>query len=244
MNYLELKTADPEGLFKETILIDRRYAIGDLARMMQMVTEKAMDKLGTDYVVLKEKKMLWVLCFSEIFIDRMPKEGETAEVYTWPGEDRFGMCSRRYAMYTPEGEGLMTCASFFSVVDEETRKMITPKDAGVSFPVISFEGEPNFPKIREKGFDTPLEKQHVTSICEIDKNDHVNNSFYLDWAENLMGESLKEPARSVRRIWINYAREIRMGETVTFRYGLENEQLFVKGMVGEDSCFKALLTVE
>ena len=135
----------------------------------------------------------------------------------------------------------MTCASFFSAVDQKTRKMITPKDAGISFPVVSFEDEPPFPKIREKGIDTPLEQRHAVSIYEIDKNEHVNNSFYLDWAENLLDDAGRDSAFRIRRIWINYAREIRLGETVAFRYGQESDILFVKGMVGQETCFKALL---
>ena len=241
MNYSQLKTAGTEGLYRETLKIDRHYAIGDLARMMQRATENAMEKLGTDYRNLKEKNLIWVLCFSEIFIERMPVEGETLDLFTWPGEDRFGMCSRRYALYSPDGENRMTCASFFSAVDQETRKMIPPKDAGISFPVVSFEGEPGFPKMREKGIDNPLEQRHAVSVYEIDKNEHVNNSFYLDWAENLLEIDGKEAGHKVRHIWINYAREIRMGETVVFRYGAEQDRLFVKGMVGEESCFKALL---
>ena len=242
MNYSDLKKADPEGLYKETIIIDRHYAIGDLARMMQKVTENAMGELGTDFHALKEKDLIWVLCFSEISIGRMPAEGETLQIFTWPGENRFGMSSRRYALYSPEGERLMTCASLFSTVDRKTRTMVTPGQAGVSFPVVVFADEPAFPKLKEKGPETPMERQHAVTAHEIDKNDHVNNAFYLDWIENMIGDSLHTAPDQIRRIWISYAREIRAGETVLFRYGQENGQLFVKGSVGKDTCFTALIS--
>ena len=65
----------------------------------------------------------------------------------------------------------------------------------------------------------------------------MNNSFYLDWAENLLGDSAEPPDPPVRRIWISYLKEIRMGETVKFQYGKEADTLFVKGLVGNEHCF-------
>lgn len=94
----------------------------------------------------------------------------------------------------------------------------------------------------EKGMRTTLERQHDVSMHEIDINEHVNNSFYLDWAENLLDDSSHEMHGNVKRIWINYQREVRMGETVVFQYGTEKDTLFVKGRVGDNNCFKALLS--
>ena len=185
MNYMELKQNRSDSVYSEILMVDRQYALGDIARLFQRITENAMDKLGTGYYQLKEKELIWVICFSDIRIKRMPAEGETIEIYSWPGKDRFGMYSRRYAMYTGDGESLITCASLFSIVDQNTRKMIASGDAGFSFPVVEFADEPPLPKMNEKGGVTSQVQQHAVSVHEIDKNDHVNNSFYLDWAENL-----------------------------------------------------------
>lgn len=242
MDYCELKNTCREGVYREKVLIDRKYALGDIARLMQKVTEKAMDELGTGYYRLKEQHLIWVICFMEISISRMPADGEVLEIYSWPGKDRFGMYSRRYVMYSPEGECLITSTVLSSAVDRETRKMVSPADAAIFMPVIEISGEPALPKLREKGIATPLERQHAVSMHEIDVNDHVNNSFYLDWAENLLGDSADRMHGNIKRIWINYEREIRMGETVVFQYGTEENTLFVKGRIGDDDCFKALLS--
>ena len=201
-----------------------------------------MDELGTGYSRLKAKHLIWVTCFSEIRINRIPVDGEMLEIYSWPGKERFGMYSRRYVMYSTEGECLIASTVLYSAVDRNTRKMIAPADSGISFPVVEFTDEPAFPKLNEKGIRTPLEKQHNVNMHEIDINEHVNNSFYLDWAENLLNGSLDRIHGNVRRIWINYEREVRMGETVVFQYGIEKDTLFVNGRVGDDNCFKALLS--
>ncbi len=243
MNYSELRNTCRKGVYREKVLIDRRYALGDIARLMQSVTEKAMDELGIGYSRLKEKNLIWVMCFMEIGINRMPVEGEMLEIFTWTGKERFGMYSRRYAMYSTEkGEFLISGTVLSSTVDCYTRKMIAPADSEISLPVVEFADEPALPKMSEKGMRTTLERQHDVSMHEIDINEHVNNSFYLDWAENLLDDSSHEMHGNVKRIWINYQREVRMGETVVFQYGTEKDTLFVKGRVGDNNCFKALLS--
>lgn len=243
MKICDIKSSQAKGLYRESILIDRQYALGDLARLLQRTTENAMAALGIDISILKRKGLIWVLCFSEYRIRRMPSEGETLEICSWPGKERFNMYSRKYALNSPDGECLITCASLFSAVDRNTRKMTAPSDVGFVFPVLEFPDEPALPKMTEKGIATPLEQQHAVSIHEIDRNEHVNNSFYLDWAENLLGDSAEPPDRPVRRIWISYLKEIRMGETVKFQYGKEADTLFIKGLVGNEHCFKALLSI-
>ena len=243
MNYCELKMTCREGVYREKVLIDRQYALGDVARLMQRITEKAMSEQGISYSRLEEKHLIWVMCFMEIRINRMPSDGEILEIYTWPGKERFGMCSRRMVMYSPEGgECLIESTMLSSAVDRDTRKMITPAPSEISFPIVEFADEPAFPKLYEKGIRTPLTQQHEVSIHEIDINEHVNNSFYLDWAENLLGDYSDRMHENVKRIWINYEREILAGETVVFHYGIEKGTLFVKGRVGDDNCFKALLS--
>lgn len=243
MNYCELKMTCREGVYREKVLIDRQYALGDVARLMQRITEKAMSEQGISYSRLEEKHLIWVMCFMEIRINRMPSDGEILEIYTWPGKERFGMCSRRMVMYSPEGgECLIESTMLSSAVDRDTRKMITPAASEISFPIVEFADEPAFPKLYEKGIRTPLTQQHEVSIHEIDINEHVNNSFYLDWAENLLGDYSDRMHENVKRIWINYEREILAGETVVFHYGIEKGTLFVKGRVGDDNCFKALLS--
>jgi acyl-ACP thioesterase len=243
MNYCELKTTCREGVYREKVLIDRQYALGDVARLMQRITEKAMSELGISYSRLEEKHLIWVMCFMEIRINRMPSDGEMLEIYTWPGKERFGMYSRRMVMYSPEGgECLIESTVLSSAVDRDTRKMITPAASEISFPIVEFADEPAFPKLYEKGIRTPLTQQHEVSIHEIDINEHVNNSFYLDWAENLLGDHSDRMHENAKRIWINYEREILAGETVVFHYGIEKGTLFVKGRVGDDNCFKALLS--
>lgn len=243
MNYCELKMTCREGVYREKVLIDRQYALGDVARLMQRITEKAMSEQGISYSRLEEKHLIWVMCFMEIRINRMPSDGEILEIYTWPGKERFGMCSRRMVMYSPEGgECLIESTMLSSAVDRDTRKMITPAASEISFPIVEFADEPAFPKLYEEGIRTPLTQQHEVSIHEIDINEHVNNSFYLDWAENLLGDYSDRMHENVKRIWINYEREILAGETVVFHYGIEKGTLFVKGRVGDDNCFKALLS--
>ena len=95
---------------------------------MQQATEHAMNRVGISVEELKAAGMLWVICFSQIHVSRMPLSGESMNIYTWPGAEKMGMYTRRYAAFTPEGEELFTAASLFSLVDEKNDMIFAMSD--------------------------------------------------------------------------------------------------------------------
>lgn len=242
MNYQELNATNIKGLYKETLYFENKPSVGDLARRMQQVTEHAMEDLGADIRILNENHLIWVLCFSQIEIFRMPQAGEKTVMFSWPGENRLGMCPRRYVLFSENGEVLFACTSLSSPVNAQTRTMVLPEQAGITFPVITIPEEPKNPKIKEKGPAPDREYLHTALESEIDMNDHVNNAFYLDWIEPAVDAFTENGKHSVKSIWISYVKEILCGETVRICYGQDTDVLFIKGYVGEVNCFIVKVT--
>lgn len=237
MNYNYLESANIAGLYKETVTAPEHCGIGDLNRMMQHSTEQAMERLGISVEDLNQRELLWVICFSQITIGRIPSFGEEVQMFTWPGGEKMGMYIRKYAAFTGSGEQLFEAASLFSLVNSGTRTMVVPSDSGFVMPVVSLAEEPKLPKLTARGAEPDKEKTYMAKEQEIDYNGHVNNAFYLDWARDLLEEHAPGSSGHVGNIWIGYSKEILKGDLVTMKYSLDNQELFLRGYVNSESCF-------
>ena len=237
MDYNFLKNAHIAGLHKEEITVGEKCGSGDLNRMMQQATETAMGRLGVSIEELQKEQLLWVICFSQIEIFRMPKAGESISVYTWPGAEKMGMFTRKYVFFTQNGEELVNASSLFSLANQETRTMVLPSEAGFIFPVVQLAGEPKVPKLTARGSEGEGEKVHLVIEDEIDHNGHVNNAFYLDWAQDIIVAGKPELSDQVRNIWIGYSKEVLKDDSVVMKYSLDTDGLFLRGYVNNESCF-------
>ena len=236
MDYRELKNARITGLYKEELTALRPCGIGGLNRMMQQTTEHAMERLGISVEELMDLELLWVICFSRIEVSRMPRSEEPMVIYSWPGAEKMGMFTRRYAAFTTEGEELFCAASLFSLVNRKTRALVLPGDSGFILPVVKLPDEPTLPKLTARGTED-REMIHLAAADEIDHNGHVNNAYYLDWAETIFQKESSGQEDHVHTIWIGYSREILEGDEVTMRYSCSGPELFMRGYVNGESCF-------
>lgn len=239
----EFMTNCPAGVFQKKIEILPEYADvngdatpGTLARIMQELTEDHMDEVGLGYFTLREKGLLWFIVWTSVWITDLPKQGQTCVVRTWPGEVKLGMYSRRYAFYTEAGEELLAASSLFMMIDEETRKMVPPNELPTELSEIVMEGQPILPKQRLKFPELPLAQNHTIPEYEIDKNGHVNNAYYLDWAYDLMNAeyTAKHP---LKFFWVQYAKELMLGQTVSIQNVFVNNEFYVKGAIEGDTSF-------
>lgn len=238
MNCEELNKYKIKGLYRESLTFAGRPEMGQLARSMQKITEHAMEEMGINLLVLKEKQLLWVICFSHINLMKQPEPDEECVMFTWPGAGRMGMFSRRYVMFSASGEELFTCTSLFSVVDEKTRAMVLPENSGLSLPVITISGEPGLPKLKEIGPEPDAEFTHRVESHEIDINNHVNNACYFDWIEPVIRDFAESSTQMpLKSIWINYSNEVVYGDEVVIRYAAEKDVLFIKGYVKGSNSF-------
>ncbi|MBQ9031402.1 MAG: hypothetical protein IJ106_08130 [Parasporobacterium sp.] len=237
MNHKDFLQTGIAGLYKEELSAADIVTAGDLNRMMQRVTENSMERLGVTVSDLMDRNLLWVICFSQIQVTRMPEPGESLEIYTWPGAPKLGMYTRRYVFFTKDGEELLQAASLFSLVNQKTREMVLPSDANIIFPVVQMPEEMKLPKMTLKGPEATSEVRHLVESGEIDINDHVNNAFYLDWCTDILAQKAPDSAFQAGSIWISYAREIRPREEVSLQYSQEKGRLFVKGYVQGEHCF-------
>ena len=184
---------------------------------------------------LKKLGALWVVTRMGLQIERLPEKGEAVYVMTWPGKTRHLLFPRYYAVKSESGETLASGAGIWMLIHPESRKMLFPEEIGLEVPDFSRGDEPPLPDRRVR-FAEELSEQafHVADESEQDINGHVNNVHYLRWAESLLSAGFAEGHR-LKSCWVEYRKEILVGQTVELRSAMENETLFVQGFVdGEE----------
>lgn len=234
----------PAGVYQEEIQIIPEHidAVGNvtpgaLARIMQHMTEAHMDEAGLGYQHLREKGLLWFIVWTSIQIEESPKQGESCIVRTWPGELKLGMYARRYAFYTKDGKELLKTSSLFMMIDETTRKMVPPDELPGELAEVVVEGQLGLPKQRIKFPELPLTQTHTVADYEIDKNGHVNNAYYLDWAYDLLNTEYvgKHP---LKYCWVQYDKELMLGQKAELRHTVQGNEFYVKGVSEGNSSFQ------
>ena len=210
---------------------------GALARIMQEVTEAHMKQAGLGYQKLREDGLLWFIVWTSVWIEEIPKLDGTYVIRTWPGEVKLGMYSRRYAFYTPEGTEILKTSSLFMMIDEATRKMVPPSELPSELAEIVMEGQPLLPKQRIKFPELPLAQDHVVADYEIDKNGHVNNAYYLDWAYSLVDTEYMQK-HPLKFFWVQYSKELMLGQTVKMQHTVCENEFYVKGVADDNVSFQ------
>lgn len=184
---------------------------------------------------LKELGALWVVTRMGISLLRQPELGESVYVETWPGKTRHLLFPRYYAVKSESGETLATGAGIWMLIHPESRKMLFPEEIGLDVPDMSQGNEMALPDRRVRfPAELPGLSGHVAHESEQDTNGHVNNVHYLRWAEGLLPMNFAE-AHRLRNCWVEYRKEILVGQQVELRHAVEDGALFVQGFVdGEE----------
>ena len=133
---------------------------------------------------------------------------------------------RYYRMEDREGRTLLTGSALWALMDRESRKMVFPEDHGVR--IDGEKGErplplPAAPKPAREG----IREDFTVPYSYVDLNGHMNNTRYLDLAEDRMPADLR--ARPIREVRAEYSGEAKLGETVALTYGVQGAAFLLSG---------------
>lgn len=235
MSFPEYTVACPAGVYQKKFPMTGLFGQvrpGDLAREMEKITEEHLGILGLNRDRLKAEGKIWVIVWTQIRISRLPALGEQVILRIWPGKMKAMMQVRKYGFYATDGEPLACASSLFAMMDANTRGFAAPSEILKHLPVTEIPGEPGLPPMRLE-FPAALGgvRQRTVAAEEIDLNGHLNNTYYLDWAEDLPIET-----DSPKSIWVQYVKELMEGQQVLLQYGLQDGVLYVRSTAdGQDS---------
>lgn len=209
-----------------------------LARILQDAAIVHAEELGVGRHVGLEKEALWVITRLSIEIDRLPMWGETITLRTWPGETRHGLFPRFFEMTTVGGEPLLKASTIWLLMHATERRMLDPKTIGMEVSGQNREGQLPVPA-RRVPFPAELSGETVRTVLysETDVNGHMNNTRYLDWADDLLPTAFHK-SHSLKRLWVEYRSEILCGQEAVIRHDVTDNALCLVGTAGDKEAFK------
>lgn len=204
-----------------------------LSGWLQEAAGRHAEVLGVGVGALQARGLTWVLARQAVSVERPVAMGERAEVHTWPsGADR--LSALRDFEVRVEGEVRARAVTQWIVVDLATRKPVRP---GSVLPVALVEemdhvlpmpgGRPALPET------FPVERAFSTRYRDIDRNLHVTNASYVEWACEAVPEATWSASR-LRAFEAFFIAECLHGSRVLSRSAPAGEGTFVHSVVRQE----------
>ena len=202
----------------ETIHLDRHGRLKPSV-MLYFAQEAATghcDLLKLDYATLGEKRLFWAIVRTRLQVERTPVEGEVLTVKTWPMPTTRAAFPRATEAYDSEGKPVFRCLSLWVLMDMDTRKMVLPQHSGIALDGIVQGGE-----LMPPGSIFPKEGEHTfyrtVGYTELDRNGHVNNTRYVDWANDLLSSDFHKE-HTLKELTICYQSEAYQGDQIALNW--------------------------
>jgi medium-chain acyl-[acyl-carrier-protein] hydrolase len=152
-----------------------------LDEMMETAGRHA-EILGVGVRDLHAKGLTWVLARLHVKISSIPAAGQTVRIATWPSGRHRLFAVRDFCLSDKAGAEVLRATSAWALMNTETRR---PARLDPHLTVFSSHPErmiaddfPPLPPVEREGSRTA----YRAVASDIDINDHVNNTVYLDWA--------------------------------------------------------------
>lgn len=171
-----------------------------------------------DWDTLNRQNLFWAVTRHRVQITRLPVEGETITLETWPMPTTKVAYPRSVVAYDASRQELFRAISLWVLVDTQTRAMVLPGKSGVEVAGTLTGTELTIPRSLP-----PLVLQNRTSrtvrYSELDINGHLNNTRYLDWVEDLLPSAFHK-AHPVQEFTVCYHLEALEGQKIQLDWEL------------------------
>ena len=190
-----------------------RLKIPAIFRYFQDVALLATESKGVDSISLSKRNIDWVITRMTVQIKRLPKCDEEIVVCTHPGKDMAMLYPRYFYIMDAKGEIIVSSSSIWALIDNNTRKVIVDRDVISKLPPESYDCQPDLPeKLAESPNKRFIEKRTI-HYSDLDFNSHMNNVRYVELLMDVHDTAFYD-AHSVKRITLNYMRELKEKEAV------------------------------
>ena len=168
---------------------------------------------GLGIHLLHTEDLAWVLSRLAIEMYRYPKADENFQIETWIEDFGRVFTTRNFRVTDNSGNIVGAASSIWCMMDMTTRKIadLNSKSEFKDFAT-------GIPSLIEKpakvsGIEGPPVSRHRIKYSDIDFNRHTNSMKYIEWMIDLFPLEIFMNNR-VRRIDINYIKEVLFGEIV------------------------------
>lgn len=202
---VQLHDVGPGGILK----------ISSLFNYLQAMAGAQSSSLGYASIDILKEGLTWVISRYRLQIKSLPKLFQDFNITTWRAGESGSFALREYLVADRDGNIMARATSSWLLLNFLNGERLKPSQKYPDYPVDteraisdSFESIP-VPEQCE------YSKEFTVRRCDLDPNNHVNNSFYPSWMIET-GEDINENNRPVD-ISVNFKGEARYGDTVVSR---------------------------
>lgn len=230
-----------EGIWSRTIKLRskdvnmfKQLRTSRLLELFQEASISHTEELGWPRQTTLDCGFLWMIAMQRIEIERMPVYDETIVLTSWPGPMMHVLYPRQYRIEDERGNVLVRGSAIWTLVDMGTRAMANPDDHGVVIGGVEAGDELPLPRpIRAEECDREASFTVPFSFCDL--NGHMNNTRYLDVAEDHLAHAAE--GADLAGFSVQYMSEIRFGDEVALCWREGIDSAFVEGARDGQRCF-------
>ena len=162
-----------------------RLRAGSLVNMLIQAAIKSAGELGFGFEMLKQNNLIWVLSRLTVEIYKPALWNDSIEVETWPKTIDRLLYIRDFTVRNQHGDVIAKATSAWLAIDIDSRrpKLINNANSGV-FNQLSDKYALNYLpyKITDVAYQDSFFK--YAAYFDIDLNNHVTATRYIDWMRN------------------------------------------------------------
>lgn len=197
-------------------------------KIFQDIAGEHAKELGCGYEELLARRLLWVVIRIRYQVCGDPAPEEPLTAATWPHPPNRAGYGRDYLISGADGSPLIRGTSNWAIIDAASRRLAPVQDL--------YSGKEYYPehtfdeRIRRlKDFEAPPACRIVPGAEAIDRNGHVNNTFYAAYAEQALGGF---PGK-IQTFQIDFLHEVLAGQPLTLFTEEEDGGVQIKGESAE-----------
>lgn len=212
----------PSKTWKEQITVSSfdvgasgRLEAAALMRHFQEVAAHHADELGVGFSDLMKEKVFWALTHLQIEAERWPGMEEQITVETWPRGTQKLYTTRDFLVSDGSGKVIIRATSAWIMVDYLRKRPVRPAErlANIDFTPEK-EAISSFPEPFVCEGDQQSEAERKVAYSDLDINQHVNNTRYVEWIMDAIGF---QSDRSISSLNIHFSNEFRYNETALLK---------------------------
>ena len=174
----------------------------------QEVAGKHCEIISLNYDDLAKKGLFWAVIRHRVQITRLPMQGETITVETWPMPTTRVAYPRSVVAYDEQGSECFRSISLWVLMDLNTRNMILPGKSGIAVQG-TIRGTELAPPNSLAARTLTNSRKRTVCFTDLDRNGHMNNTRYMDWIDDLLPSAFHEdhPAKEFTVCYLSEAKE-------------------------------------
>ncbi|MFO8069359.1 MAG: thioesterase [Alkalibacterium sp.] len=201
----------------------QQLTLSMLVNLLLNVSENHSAELNRQESIIREMGFNWIVLRYEFIVTRMPGYKEEVEIETFATEYNKLFTYREFIVRDDDQNKLIEVKTTFALMDNENRKMARiPSELVAPYEAVFSKRIRRNSKPHEVDLVQAVQTNYSVRYFDIDTNQHVNNSKYIEWLLDSLNASFIT-AHQIQHGIITFDKEVKEGDTVTSKVSQRSE---------------------